>query len=87
MVNIERRVIKDSIRWEYKTKVIEKVRFKDSIRWTTKQVKSDNKKDVKIKRIENRSLWWLWMILGGGLVVGVRLLIKVALSYFKNPLS
>ena len=86
-IRVDRRKVKDSIRWEYKTKVIEKVRFKDSIRWVTKQIKSDNKKAVKITRIENRSYWWLWMILGGGLVLGVRSLIKVALSYFKNPLS
>ena len=78
MANIERKIIKDSIRWEYKIKVIEKVRFKDSIRWVTKQVQSDNKKDVKIKRIESNIKWWVWLIVASlilSLILNVVLLI------------
>ena len=74
---IERRVIKDSIRFVYKTRIIEKVRFKDSIRWTTKQIKSENKKETKITRIENkRSLWWVWMLIGSFITIILGILIK-----------
>jgi hypothetical protein len=56
-------------KWKYKLKrdSIEVVKY--DIKWKTKEV-------IKTKRIEEKSLWWLWFLLGAATPVALYLLLK-----------
>lgn len=57
---------RQEIRYKYKLKrdSIETVRF--VTKWKTKEV-------VKVAKIENKSNWWVWFIVGFGIAQGLRL--------------
>ena len=56
-------------KWMYKLKrdSIEVVKY--DIKWKTKEV-------IKTKRIEEKSLWWLWFLLGAATPIALYLLLK-----------
>lgn len=62
-------------KWEYKT-------IRDTIRITeraeTRQIKHESKAKVQVAKHENkRSLWWLWLLIGGALVYFRKYLFKL----------
>lgn len=59
---------------------LENKRLADSLDYELKKQKQATKEKVKVTRIENRSNWWLWLLIGVILTLGIQYVIKTVIK-------